>query len=183
MARMAGNEPGDRPRADPNRSERQLERPPGERYVRTTGAGGEGGGGGPAKATLYAPLAKSLIAAAIGALVLYALGALFSSSVGLVFVAGLTGAAVGLLLARAASPGEGRRPALTRRGVTRAAVAIALAAVVIGAVATWRHALGEGGALGLVDYLFETFGATVPLELVVAAVTALWGAGAGPVER
>jgi len=49
-------------------------------------------------------------------------------------------------------------------------------------VGTWLHALAEGGALGLLDYLFETFGVIVPLELLIASVAAAWGAGAGPVE-
>jgi hypothetical protein len=115
-------------------------------------------------------------------LVLYALGALLSSSAGLVFVAGLTGAAVGLLLARAAAPGRGEEPVLTRRAVSWLAVAISIVAVVFGALGTWLHALGEGGALGIFDYLFETFGLVVPLELLIAGVAAAWGAAAGPVE-
>src|SRR6185436_13234329 len=104
------------------------------------------------------------------------LGALASSSEGLVFVAGLTGAGVGLLLARAAVPAGGVPPALTRRQVTRSAIALTLFAVVIGAVGTWLHAIAEGGALGLVDYLLETFGIIVPAELVIGGITAAWGA-------
>ena len=132
---------------------------------------------------MLGPLAKASLAAILGMLVLYALGALLSSSAGLVFVAGLTGAAVGLLLARAAAPAGGLRPALTRRQVTWAAVALTLLAVAVACVGTWFHALAEGGALGLVDYLLETFGVVIPAELVIGAVGAAWGAGAGPVER
>ena len=47
----------------------------------------------------------------------------------------------------------------------------------------WAYALGEGGTLGLLDYLLQTFGPFVPAEAVIAAVTAWWGAGAGPVQR
>ena len=130
-----------------------------------------------------APLAKSLSAALAGAVLLYLLGALLSSTAGLVVVAGLTGAAVGLLLARAAKPGPDDAPAMSGRAASWLAIAFALAAVAIGAVATWLHALGEGGALGLLDYLGETFGLLVPAELLVAGVAAAWGAGAGPVER
>jgi hypothetical protein len=115
-------------------------------------------------------------------LVLYLLGAILSSSAGLVFVAGLTGAAVGLLVARAAAPGRAEEPALTRRGAAWLAVAISVLAVVLAAVGTWLHALAEGGALGVFDYLFETFGFVVPLELAIASLAAAWGAGAGPVE-
>jgi len=181
---MAGTEPGDRPRASEDRAARQLERAPGERYGGSASGGpGADGTDGAARNALLVPLAKALGAALIGTLMLYVLGALLSSSAGLVFVAGLTGAAVGLLLARAAAPGRGEEPALSRRRVTRAAIAISVLAVVVAAVGTWLHALAEGGALGLLDYLFETFGVIVPAELVIAAIGAAWGAGAGPVER
>ena len=182
---MAGEEPGDRPGTNAGRSGRQLERPPGERYSRT-GVGQRAGQGSLAaggRSALIGPLSKAGIAGVAGTIVLYLLGALLSSSVGLVFVAGLTGASVGLLLARAAAPGGDVDPALSRRQATWSAVAIAVLAVVVAAVGTWLHALAEGGALGLVEYLIETFGAIVPLELVIATLGAAWGAGAGPIER
>ena len=178
---VAGTEPGDRPGPATERPGRQLERPPGERYASPPGE--PGAGGAPARDALFMPLAKASVAALAGALVLYVLGALLSSSFGLVFVAALTGAAVGLLLARAAVPGGGSAPALTRPQTTRLAITIGLAAVTLGAVGTWLHAIGEGGTLGPIDYLLETFGAIVPLELAVAAFGAAWGAGAGPVQR
>lgn len=126
---------------------------------------------------------KAGLVAALGTLILYALGALLSSSAGLVFVAGLAGATIGLLLARAAAPSGGEEPVLTRRQATWAAVALTALAITVGAVGTWLHALTEGGALGLVDYLLETFGIVVPAELAIGAIAAAWGAGAGPVER
>ena len=183
---MAGTEPGDRPRGSEDRAARQLERAPGERYGGSaTGGPGADGTDGAARNALLVPLAKALVAALIGTLALYVLGALLSSSAGLVFVAGLTGAAVGLLLARAAVAGRsgGDGAALTRRQVMWASISIAVLAVVLASVGTWLHALGEGGALGLVDYLLEVFGVIVPAELVIAALAAAWGAGAGPVER
>jgi hypothetical protein len=125
---------------------------------------------------------KAVVVAILGALLLYALGALLSSSAGLVFVAGLTGAAVGLLLARAAAPGEGAAPGLTRRQVLWVAVALTLGAVVLGATGTWLYAIGEGGALGPIDYLLETFGVIVPAEVAIGAIGAAWGASAGPVQ-
>ena len=96
------------------------------------------------------------------------------------FVAGLTGGVIGLLLARAAVPGEADVPAMTRRGAMWLAVGLSIAAVAAGAIATWAFARGEGGTLGLVDYLLETFGPLIPGEVVVAAIAAAWGAGAGP---
>jgi hypothetical protein len=178
---MAGMEPGDRPDQGPGRAARRLERPPGERYAPPDREPASSRGG--PRDALLAPLAKALLAAVAGSVVLYVLGALLSSSVGLVFVAGLTGTAVGLLLARAAAPGGGAMPALTRRSATGLAIAVGIAAVVLAGLGTWLHALAEGGALGPIDYLQETFGAIVPLELVFATIGAAWGAGAGPVER
>jgi hypothetical protein len=125
---------------------------------------------------------KAVVVAIVGTLLLYALGALLSSSAGLVFVAGLTGATVGLLLARAAAPGEGAAPGLTRRQVMWTAVALTVVAVALGALGTWLHALAEGGALGPIDYLLETFGVIVPAEVAIGAIGAAWGANAGPVE-
>jgi hypothetical protein len=184
---MAGIQPGDRRTTPTDPPTRRLDRAPGERYAQ---AGTAERGTAPTadeaptrRRALFVPLARAAIVATVGALVLYALGALLSSSAGLVFVAGLTGAAVGLLLARAAAPGAGEEPGLTRRQVTWSALALTVAAVAIGAVGTWLHAIAEGGALGLVDYLLETFGILVPAELVIGAVAAAWGAGAGPVER
>jgi hypothetical protein len=190
---MAATEPGDRPPAGERRAgdsgpeqrgaTRRLDRAPGERYA-GAGIGVTGDAAPPAQrqGLLVRTLAKAGLAGLLGMLILYALGALLSSSAGLVFVAGLTGAAVGLLLARAAAPGRGQEPVLTRRAVSWLAVAISIAAVAVGAVGTWLHALAEGGALAIFDYLFETFGLVVPLELLIAAVAAAWGAGAGPVE-
>jgi hypothetical protein len=117
----------------------------------------------------------------LGAGVLVMVGALLGSTVGLLFVSGATGAAAGLVLARAAVPGEGSRP-LSRRAVTWLAVGIVLGAVALADLATWVVARGEGGTLGPVDYLLTTFGPFVPGELVLGALGAAWGARSGPVQ-
>ncbi len=130
-----------------------------------------------------APLARAGIAGAVGAAALFVVGAILASTAGLVFVAGAMGATVGLVLARAAITEDEREPALTRRAVTWLSIGIVVVAVGIAAVATWQFARQEGGVLGLVDYLVETFGPFVPAELVVGALTAAWGANAGPVQR
>jgi hypothetical protein len=181
---MADREPGDRPATPPERRDRQLDRAPGERYLRAA-AGNEVTEQAAAarRAALFAPVVKAVIAAAIGTVVLYALGALLSSSAGLVFVAGFTGAMVGLLLARAAARSGDREPPLTRRAVTWSAVALTVLAIALASLGTWLHALAEGGALGPIDYLLQTFGVIVPAELVIAGIAAAWGAAAGPIER
>jgi hypothetical protein len=179
---MAGTEPGERPVDPAGRPGRQLERPPGERYARAAAEDGDEAAATRSRSVLLGAVVKAVVVATVGALVLYALGALLSSSAGLVFVAGLTGAGVGLVLARAAAPGHGEVPALKRGTTIRAAIGLSIVAIVVAAVGTWLHALAEGGALGLLDYLLETFGAIVPLELLIATVAAAWGASAGPVE-
>lgn len=128
------------------------------------------------------PVVKAVVAAVLGAIGLYAVGGLLASTGGLLFVAGLTGAAVGLILARAAVPVGAAAPALTRRQVSWLALTLSIGAIVVGAVATWLHALGEGGTLGFVDYQLETFGPFIFGEIVIAVVAAAWGASAGPVE-
>jgi hypothetical protein len=184
---MAGTEPGERRDPGGSTSKVQLERPPSERYSTTAAAStrSEAGGAGGAAATrrrLVGPLLKAGLAALIGGGILYAVGALIASTAGLLFVAGITGGTVGLLLARAAVPDDRAVPALTRRQATWLAIGLSVAAVVVGAVATWLNALGEGGTLGLIDYQLTTFGPFFPGEAVIAAIAAAWGAGAGPVE-
>lgn len=108
-------------------------------------------------------------------------GAILASTFGLLFAAGITGGAIGLVLARAAVPrGEGR--AVDRGTVAWIAAALAIAAVAIAAVATWMVGLAEGGTLGLVDYLVETFGLFIPGEAAIAAFAAVWGANSGPIQ-
>ncbi len=181
MGTTEPRDPGDAPSGRPTR---ELERPPGERYRRldlADAAAGSGARGN--RAALATPLLKAIGACVVGAALLFALGAIFSSTAGLLFVAGLGGGAIGLLLARAAVPGTAAEPALTRRSAMWLAVALSLAAVAAGAIGTWLFARGEGGTLGLIEYLLETFGLFIPGEIVIAAIGAAWGAGAGPVER
>lgn len=92
------------------------------------------------------------------------------------------GAAVGLVIARAAVPGDAARPT-SRRTVVWIAIALAIGAVALGDVGLWLFARQEGGSLGPLDYLWTTFGPFVPGDAVAAGLTAWWGAGAGPVQR
>jgi hypothetical protein len=181
MTRMATTEPGEpgEPR-DPRdaRSGRRLEQAPSARYA-TPGGGAASTGRG----SLAGSLAQAGIVAAAGAGLLFLVGAVVASTAGLVFVSGVMGAVIGFLLARATVPTESRAPALTRRAAMWLAIGIAAGAVVVADVATWLNALGEGGTLGLLDYLWETFGLFVPGELLAAALGAVWGTSAGPAQR
>jgi hypothetical protein len=174
---MATSEPGE-PREPRGRSGRRLERPPSARY-----AAAGGGASSTGRASLVGPVAQAVSAAAAGAALLFLVGAVVASTAGLVFVSGVMGAAIGLLLVRASASSDERPPALTRGAATWLAIGIAAGAVVVADVATWLNARGEGGTLGLLEYLWETFGLFVPGELFVAALGAVWGASAGPVQR
>jgi hypothetical protein len=172
---VAGPEPGER--ADPQRpsNTRRLAQPPSERYAprpeTRTGSG----------SVLPGPLARSLVIAVGGVAALVAVAAIGGSTVGLLFISGVLGAGVGLVLARAAVPRNDARP-MSRRRVTWLAIALAIGAVAVADVAIWVYARGEGGTLTLPDYLLTTFGPFVPGEAIVAALAAAWGANAGPVQ-
>jgi hypothetical protein len=178
MATSAPGEPGEPRGPGDGRSGRRLDQAPSARYVTPGEAAASTGRG-----SLVGPLAQAGIAAAVGAALLFIVGAVVAATAGLVFVSGVMGAAIGLLLARAAVATDERAPALTRGTVIWLAIGIAAGAVLVALFATWLHARSEGGTLGLVDYLWQTFGPFVPGELFMAALGAGWGASAGPVKR
>lgn len=162
-----------------------LERPPSARYVRGPGPAGttdDGTDGNSARSALTGPLLRALVLAAAGSAWLLLIGAVLASTVGLLFISGAIGAGVGLVLARAAAPTGEARP-VARRTVTWLALLLTLAAIAVGFVATWLFARSEGGVLGLLDYLWTTFGPFVPGEFLIGSVAAAWGANAGPVQR
>jgi hypothetical protein len=131
---------------------------------------------------LAGPLAKALLVAVVGAAGLVGVGLVLASTLGLLFVSGVTGAGVGLVLARARVPVEGAAAPLSPRAVTRLAIGIALAVVVVAGLATWLLARSLGGTLGPIDYLLTTFGPFIPGEAIVATLGAAWGARAGPIQ-
>lgn len=165
---MTSPEPGER---------RRLDRPPSTRYADSAAPDRA-----PSRSALPGPLLRALVAATLGAAAIVLVGAVLASTFGLLFVGGVTGAVIGLVLARAAVPGTGARPS-SRASLTRIGVGLALVAVAAGYLGIWAYGLGEGGTLGLVDYLSTAFGLFVPGVALVAAAAAAWGAGAGPVQR
>ncbi len=151
-------EPGERPRA----SSRRLDRSPGERYTVSAGATSP-----VSDRRGLAPLAAA-VGIAIGAAVLTVLlGGVLSLSSGLLLVAG----ASGWLIGRSAAAGggsKGRKQAL--------GVAVAAGSVVVGQLGLWLFARSQGGALGLGDYLIQTWGLLSPAQLLVAGVAGWWAA-------
>ena len=181
--------PNDRPApasgdGPPEPVARRLAEAPSARYAQDGHRGGEPGAGRRASSR---PVVQAIVISAVGAGLLFLLGGLLSTTVGLLFIAAAMGAGVGLTLAgrAVAEPSNGAAgQALTpRAAVRRAAILLASGAVVLAAIATWLFARSEGGVLGIVDYLWSTFGLLVPAEVALAAIGAAWGAGAGPVAR
>jgi hypothetical protein len=146
----------------PTPGERRLAHPPSDRYRAV-----EPAEAGPVRATSPGRGAMSaVLAAAGGAAAITFLGGLMAVSAGLLVVAAATGWAVALGL----RIGAGERLSAARR--VRFAVGLALLAVVLGQLGLWLYARTEGGVLGPLDYLGETFGPLVPLELAGASIAA-----------
>ena len=56
------------------------------------------------------------------------------------------------------------------------AAALAALGVVLGQIGLWLFARAEGGVLAPIDYLGQTFGPLVPVEVLLAAAVAWWRA-------
>ena len=189
---MAGMEerpattPGEQRPAGDEARPRRLAEPPSARYVRPD-APPAGESPSAAPGTLPGALARAVLVGIAGAIVLTVVGAILTSTAGLLFVAGVTGAAVGLVLSRAAARQGDAAIAdaapITPRRAAWLSVAVSLAAVAGAGLATWAIGRAEGGVLGPIDYLLETFGPFVPGEAILAAIGAWWGATTGPVQR
>lgn len=156
--------------------ERRLARPPSDRFRESPPEAPETGTAEP-EASRRAPVTRAILfgalAALVGAAAIVVLGGALAISAGLVVVAAALGYAVGLAVVV-----EGPGPAATRSWPARPWVAAVLAGLggLLGQLGLWLFARFEGGVLPLVDYLGQTFGALVPLELLVAVAAAWWRA-------
>jgi cytochrome bd-type quinol oxidase subunit 2 len=109
--------------------------------------------------------------------------ALLTATSGTLLAAAILGAAIGLVLAGAAvTAGPGTEPALTRRGVVRLAVALAIAMVGATALGVWFVARTQGGVLDPVSHAWTVYGFGFPALAAAAAIAAAWGAANGPVR-
>ena len=159
--------PGD---TEPDRhdgGERRLARPPSDRYrsVAAATASDEeqaGAGGSIGRAVAIGALTGLALAAAITVL-----GEVLLITAGLIAVAGLGGWAI------AAAVRAGGLDALAPPERRWLSVGLAATAVLVGQLGLWLFARYEGGVLGPVDYLTETFGLLVPLQFLVG-VAAAW---------
>ena len=142
--------------------ERRLAHPPSDRYrVAEDLPAAED-----TAATPMRGVALGAGAAIAGAAAITALGGVLAISSGLIVVAGASGWAVAAGL-RSGAGGSIHR---TRR--VRLAVALAVLAVGLGQAGLWIYGRSEGGVLGPIDYLAETFGLLVPVEVAVAWIVA-----------
>ena len=157
--------------------ERRLDRPPSDRYgaaaapgptptaARDASEGGESGAPSAARGVAF-----GTIAAIAGAGLIVLLGGAMAVSAGLLVAAAAIGYAVGLAVV------AGAGDVLSRPSRPWTAAALAGLGTALGQVGLWLYARSEGGVLPLTDYLGETFGVLVPLELLLAAGMAWWRA-------
>ena len=138
----------------PTPGERRLERPPSERYAAPEPDPGDAPG------SLGRAIAYGALASFGGVVVTVLLGGVLALSAG--------------LLGRLTRVGGGARISPSTR--IAVAVVLALLGVALGQLGLWWYAGTEGGVLPLVDYLAQTFGILVPLQAVLAAGSAWWGA-------
>lgn len=152
----------------PSPGEQRLDRPPSDRYVDAS-AGPEVEGAGSRGLTPAQAIAAATGLALVGAAATVVLGGLLALSAGLLVVAAAAGRFIGLVLASLRATWSS-----TRRVI--AAVTLTTAGFLVGQVGLWWFAGTEGGVLTLTDYLGQTFGALVPLQLVIGGGLAWWSA-------
>jgi hypothetical protein len=154
----------------PVAGERRLDRAPSERYRSSPVAPPVADQSGAPGATAARGVAFGAIAATAGAGLVVLLGGAMAISAGLL----VTAAAIGYGVALAVLAGSGD----TLSSPARSWIAAVLAGLglLVGQLGLWLFARTEGGVLPLVDYLAETFGVLVPLELLLAAGVAWWRA-------
>lgn len=149
----------------PAPGERRLDRPPSERYVAPETEAPPAPVGSLARAVGY-----GAAAAISGAVLTVLLGGVVALSAGLLVVWASTGNVIGMVT----KVGGGVVVEPGRRMVV--AIVLALVGVALGQLGLWWYATTEGGVLSLVDYLATTFGVLVPLQALLAAGFAWWGA-------
>jgi len=101
-----------------------------------------------------------------GAVATTVLGGVLAVSAGLLVVAASTGWAV----ATGLRAGAGPHLAPARR--IRLALVLTTVGVILGEIGLWLYARSEGGVLGPLDYLAETFGLLVPLQAGIGWISA-----------
>ena len=117
------------------------------------------GAGSPRSPVARAVLVSALISL-LGASAMVLLAGVLGLTAGLLAAVALTGIAIGRTM-------RGAGPALRPSMQVIVGLVFVLDAVALGNIATWLYALAEGGVLGPIEYLSETFGLLVIAEFVV----------------
>jgi hypothetical protein len=158
------DDPGSSKPVPPHPGERRLERPPAERY-NADATEASPTSGSPARA-----LVLGVATAVLGAIAITVAGGLVTITAGLLVIAAVIGWAVAVAVA------SGGGLDLAPRTRVALAPTLAVAGIALGQVGLWLLGREEGGVLPLVEYLAETFGILVPIELAIAGFTAWWRA-------
>ena len=148
----------------------RLDRAPGERFEQPRGGrlgrrGAIDPSGSPARAVV-----SGSIAALIAVVVFVVFAGPLAFSAGLVIIAVFAGRTIGLVTRTAAGP------AVTSDTRVVIALLITIGWFVLAQLAVWVFARFEGGVLAPLDYLAQTFGPLVPIQLIVAVLVAWWSA-------
>ena len=147
--------------------ERRLARPPSDRYRSAApAASAVDGDQAEARGSLGRAIAFGALTGLVLAAAITVLGGILLITAGLIAVAGLGGWAIAVAVRAGGldAVAPSRRRAL--------AVGLAAAAVLAGQLGLWLFARYEGGVLGPVDYLAETFELLVPLQFLFATAAA-----------
>jgi hypothetical protein len=147
--------------------ERRLARPPSDRYRSADSAAHAGDGDQEqARGSLGRAIAFGALTGLVLAVAITLLGGILLITAGLIAVAGLGGWAIAV----AVRAGGLEAVAPSRRRTL--AAGLAAAAVLAGQLGLWLFARYEGGVLGPLDYLTETFELLVPLQFLFATAAA-----------
>jgi hypothetical protein len=123
----------------------------------------------PRQSSAVRAIAIAVVVALAGAFATVMLAGQLAVSSGLLIMAVVIGRFVGLGLRTA-------RGALTPGQARLIALVVAVGGMALAQVGIWIYARSEGGVLELVDYLGQTFGPLVPLEIALAAIVAVLSA-------
>jgi hypothetical protein len=115
-------------------------------------------------------LGLGLLTAVLLGVLLAVLGGPVSLTAGLAVVAFFLGRLVGAMVRLGAGS------TLSSPARVSLAVALALFGCTIGQIGIWVFARSEGGSLDLGAFLFDVYGPLVPLEFMIATLSAWWSA-------
>jgi hypothetical protein len=150
--------------------ERRLDRPPSDRYREVVDPNAAPQAAIPRAGSPGRGIAFAVLAALAGAGLTVVLGGRLTISAGLLVVAALTGRAVAIALVA----GAGDSLPTPRRAWLAAGIAVG--GILLGQLGLWLFARTEGGVLALPDYLGQTFGLLVPIQIALALLVAWWSA-------